>query len=235
MNDRSTAEIRAWLRAGAEVTAGLLLFSQFSNNARFAALVRITPAKYRPLLLEKLCTLAGITPPSEEARPARRRFRDDFPFLRDPDCPPELKILAADKITAHDRYIQAHERLFDCTTLDECYTTAGEAVENFLENRAIFQELDYYREHGAILGKHRIFEYLRHRQQLHGLNIVELLAEQRRLRSAIWRINDEIKKGTKPYLQAEREKRRHQKETLLAEVDKLIDAYTNAHTNLRTK
>lgn len=64
---------------------------------------------------------------------------------------------------------------------------------------------------------------------------MELLAEQRRLRSAIWRINDEIKKGTKPYLQAEREKRRHQKETLLAEVDKLIDAYTNAQTNLRAK
>ena len=211
MNDSLTAEIRAWLRAGAEVTAGLLLFSQFSNNTRFASLVKIKPAKYRPLLIEKLCTLAGITPPSEEARPARRRFRDDFPFLRAPDCPPELKILAADKITAHERYIQAHERLFDCTTLNECYTTAREAIENFQENRAIFQELDYYREHGAILGK------------------------QRRLRSAIWRINDEIKKGTKPYLQAEREKRRHQKETLLAEVDKLIDAYTNAQTNLRAK
>lgn len=133
MNDSLTAEIRAWLRAGAEVTAGLLLFSQFSNNTRFASLVKIKPAKYRPLLIEKLCTLAGITPPSEEARPARRRFRDDFPFLRAPDCPPELKILAADKITAHERYIQAHERLFDCTTLNECYTTAREAIENFLE------------------------------------------------------------------------------------------------------
>lgn len=134
MNDSLTAEIRAWLRAGAEVTAGLLLFSQFSNNTRFASLVKIKPAKYRPLLIEKLCTLAGITPPSEEARPARRRFRDDFPFLRAPDCPPELKILAADKITAHERYIQAHERLFDCTTLNECYTTAREAIENFQEN-----------------------------------------------------------------------------------------------------
>ena len=129
MNDSLTAEIRAWLRAGAEVTAGLLLFSQFSNNTRFASLVKIKPAKYRPLLIEKLCTLAGITPPSEEARPARRRFRDDFPFLRAPDCPPELKILAADKITAHERYIQAHERLFDCTTLNECYTTAREAID----------------------------------------------------------------------------------------------------------
>ena len=137
MNDSLTAEIRAWLRAGAEVTAGLLLFSQFSNNTRFASLVKIKPAKYRPLLIEKLCTLAGITPPSEEARPARRRFRDDFPFLRAPDCPPELKILAADKITAHERYIQAHERLFDCTTLNECYTTAREAIERMTACRIL--------------------------------------------------------------------------------------------------
>ncbi len=235
MNDRPTEEIRAWLRAGAEVTAGLLLFSRFSGNTRFAALVRMKPAKYRPMMIEKLCALAGIAPPQEPASPARRKFRDDFPFLRDSDCPPELKILAADKITAHDRYIRAHERLFDCTTLDECYTTAREAIEHFLENRAIFQELDYYREHGTILGKHRIFEHLQRRRQLRELDIIDLVVEQRRLRSAIWRINDEIKKGTKPHLQIEREQRRHQKEVLLADVEKLIDAYTNAHTTTRTK
>ena len=228
MNDRSAEEIRAWLRAGAEVKTGLLLFSRFSSNTRFAALVKVNPAKYRPLLIEKLCTLAGIAPLQEQPRPTRRKFRDDFPFLRDPNCPPELKILAADKITAHDCYIRAHERLFDCTTLDECYTTAREAIENFIENRAIFQELDYYREHGAVLGKHRIFEYLRRRQQLREMNIVDLLAEQRRLRSAIWRIDDELKKGTKPHLQNERMQRRRQKETLLDEVNKLIDAYTHA-------
>ncbi len=228
MNDRSRDEIRAWLRAGAEVTSGLRLFSRHSNNTRFTALVKTRPAKYRLLLIEKLCALAGISPLQEQKQPARRKFRDDFPCLRDPDCPPELKILAADKITAHDRYIRAHERLFGCATLEECYNTAREAIENFLENRAIYQELDHYREHGAVLGKHRIFEYLRHRQRLRELNVVELLAEQRRLRTAIWRINDEIKKGTKPHLQSERKQRRQQKETLLAEVNDLIDAYTHA-------
>ncbi len=221
------ATVREWIRAGAEVQSGLLLFSQNSKNARFVSLVRLNPTKYRPLLINKLCALAGVDP-NKEATPPRRRFRDDFPFLRTPDCPPELKILATDKITAHDRYIQSHERLFDCVTLDDCYQTAHEAIENFLENRAIFQELDYYREHGAILGKHRIFEYLQRRKQLDGLNIVDLLAEQRRLRSAIWRINDELKKGTKPHLQTEREQRRRQKEILLDEVNKLIDGYTHA-------
>ena len=152
-------------------------------------------------------------------------LRDDFPYLRDPDCPPELKILAADKITAHERYIQAHDHLFDCTTLDECYQTARSAIENFQENRDIFAELDYYREHHAVLGKHRIFDHLRQLRKLRGLNIVALLAEQRRLRLAIWRINDEIRKGTKPHLLTQREQRRLQKEDLLREVDNLIEAY----------
>lgn len=223
--NNSTAAVRAWLRAGAEVQSGLLLFSQFSSNTRLPILVKMNPAKYRPLLIEKLCARAGIEKQEEQAPAPHRRFRDDFPFLRDPDCPQELKILAADKITAHERYIQAHDHLFDCTTLDECYQTARAAIENFQENRSIFAELDYYREHHAILGKHRIFDHLRQLRRLKALNIVELIAEQRRLRLAIWRINDEIKKGTKPHLLTEREQRRSQKEALLTEINNLIEAY----------
>lgn len=221
----STAAVRAWLRAGAEVQSGLLLFSQFSSNTRLPVIVKMNPAKYRPLLIEKLCALAGIEKRQEQAPAPRRRFRDDFPFLRDPNCPPELKILAADKITAHERYIQAHDHLFDCTTLDECYQTARTAIENFQENRDIFAELDYYREHHAVLGKHRIFDLLRQLRKLKELSIVQLIAQQRRLRMAIWRINDEIKKGTKPHLLSEREQRRSQKEALLNEINNLIEAY----------
>jgi len=191
-NDLKTA-VQAWIRAGAEVSTGLLLLSQCSTNTRIPVMIRRNPTK--------------------------------FPFLRDSDCPQELKILAADKITAHEHYVRAHDRLFDCTTLAECFHTAREAIVNFQENRAIFAELDYYREHRPILGKHRIFEHLRRQQQLHKLNIVELLAEQRRLKSAIWRIDDEIKKGDKPHLLTAREQRKRQKQLLLDEVNKHIEAY----------
>lgn len=224
-NDLKTA-VQAWIRAGAEVSTGLLLLSQCSTNTRIPVMIRRNPTKYRPLLLERLCAAAGIELPRTEPAPTdRRRFRDDFPFLRDSDCPQELKILAADKITAREHYVRAHDRLFDCTTLAECFHTAREAIVNFQENRAIFAELDYYREHRTILGKHRIFEHLRRQQQLHKLNIVELLAEQRRLKSAIWRIDDEIKKGDKPHLLTAREQRKRQKQLLLDEVNKHIEAY----------
>lgn len=223
------AAVQTWIRAGAEVSTGLLLFSQCSKNTRLSVMVRRNPTKYRPLLIERLCTVAGIEPPRMEPMPTnRRRFRDDFPFLRDPDCPAELKILATDKITAHERYIRAHDRLFDCTSLDDCYRTARETIENFQENRAIFAELDYYREHRTVLGKHRIFEHVQQLRALEKMGIVELIAEQRRLRSAIWRIDNEIKKGDKPHLQTEREQRRRQKARLLDEVSKRIDAYNHA-------
>lgn len=224
-----TAAVSAWLRAGAEVNAGLLLFSQVSTNTRLPALVRINPTRYRHLLIERLCSLAGVdVPESVVTTPApRKRFRDDFPFLRESDCPSELKILAADKLTAYERYTRGHERLFDCTTLTECYSTAREVVGNYIENRAIFAELEYYREHHTLLGLHPIFEQLRQLRELHKLSIVQLLAKQLRLKSDIWRATDEIKKGTKPHLLAERERRLRCKKALLAEVNKLIDSYQN--------
>ncbi len=230
-----TASVNAWLRAGAEVSTGLLLFSQYSTNTRLPVLVRLNPTRYRPLLIEKLCALAGVDVPQEPTVAPRRRFRDDFPFLRDADCPPELKILASDKITAHEQYMEAHAQLFDCTSLDECYRTARVAIDSFLENRAIFAELDYYKEHHAILGKHPIFAHLRQLRKLRDLDIVELIDEQRCLRGTIWRINDEIKKGTKPHLQGERERRLQQKQTLLTEVEKLITAYQHGATDKRQR
>ncbi len=216
------------------MNAGLLLFSQMSTNTRLPRLVRIDPARYRRLLTERLCAIAGIDVPRQSTEPVpgpalpRRRFREEFPFLGERDCPPELKILAADKLTTYERYTRAHDRLFDCTTLEECYETAREVIDNFIENREIYAEMEYYREHHSILGKHRIFEHFRRLGELRRLSIVELCARQRRLRSAIWRVKDEIKKGTKPHLATERQQRLQSKEALLAEVDKLIEAYSVA-------
>jgi hypothetical protein len=229
--DNKAAAVSAWLGAGAEMNAGLLLFSRWSTNTRLPALVRINPTRYRRLLIERLCAIAGIDVPRQSTEPAtRRRYREEFPFLGDPDCPPELKILAADKLTAHQRYTQAHDRLFNCTSLDECFQTAREVIDNFVENRAIYDEMEYYREHRTVLGKHRIFSQLRRLGELRKLSIVQLMAEQRRLRSAIWRVKDEIKKGTKPHLITEREQRLRSKETLLEEVNKLIEAYNIGKT-----
>ena len=36
----------------------------------------------------------------------------------------ELKVLAADKITAYHNYVSLHERLFDCMTPEDCFGIA---------------------------------------------------------------------------------------------------------------
>lgn len=83
------------------------------------------------------------------------RFRERYPFLNSPDCPDVLKVLVADMFTAYGRYKEAHARL---QQMPESYSAEAAAeservVESYLENRAIREELDYYAEHGQLLGK----------------------------------------------------------------------------------
>lgn len=230
------SRIQNWLKAGAEIQSGLLLFSQVVKNDNLYKFIRLNPNKHYKLLKQTLCRAAGIKYEDDvtveetvTTSPAivnsTRKIRTDYPFLSSPNCPHEFKILVADKITAYHNYCEAHKELFNCTTRQQCYATAKIVVDNFLENRAIFTELDYYREHNSILGKHKIFSYLSKVDMLRRLQPKQLVAEQKRLEHAIWRTQSEIKKGDKPDLNSDREQRIATKETLLIEVQKLLKDY----------
>ena len=87
-------EIEHWLKSGAGVQEGLRLLSVYKPNPYLARMVERHPDKYRDLLIR---TLSGVGRVSVEQTASRSRpLRMDYPFLGDPDCPPELKILAAD-------------------------------------------------------------------------------------------------------------------------------------------
>lgn len=83
------------------------------------------------------------------------RFREKYTFLNSPDCPDVLKILVADMFTSFANYKAAHARLQvmaddeSVAAVKDCETV----VESYLENREIWEELEYYRENGTILGK----------------------------------------------------------------------------------
>lgn len=227
LNDKIVEDVRKWLRAGAEINAGLRLFSQVSDNRHFARMVTINPAKYRPLLISKLCGLVGIDPnlSTDQEPPSRPKFRDEYPFLRDTTCPAELKILAADKLTAWENYTAAHAALFDCITPEKCYATARKVLDNILENRRIFEELDHYREHHKPLGIHPIFERMRQIRAFKKLTIPELFRAQKRLQYRVWWYRAEIAKNDKPHLKETREARLEEYEAQLFEVDKIIATY----------
>lgn len=148
-----------------------------------------------------------------------KKFREDWTFLSKPNCPNELKILAADKITAWKNYTDKHPELFEGK---DNYATAKYIVDNFKENRAIYEELNYYKEHGKILGKHQIFAHLEKLKGFKKLNIRELLETEKKLEQNIWRIESEIKKADKPHLLADREKSLKIKQSELVEIKRQL-------------
>lgn len=94
-----------------------------------------------------------VSPATENAV----RFRERFPFLNSADCPDILKILVADMFTAYDGYLKAHRELSglpDDADEGQAFAVAKDAVENYLEDRAIWEELEHYRDNHVLLGRH---------------------------------------------------------------------------------
>ena len=122
-----------------------------------------SPSPSRPFL--------AALPPSQQAKaqpspqePAAKpvsdtlqkmiNFRKRFPFLNDPKCPDILKILVADMFTAYGKYRVAHQQLTQVPDDKMAPELTATVLDNFLEDRAIMAELEYYRDNGQLLGKH---------------------------------------------------------------------------------
>lgn len=107
--------------------------------------------------------------------------REEFPFLNDKECPDELKILVADKMTAWNVYTNAHEKLAqkEAGTLeltpDEESELVKTATEAFEENQKIYAELNTYKQTGTILGEHPIFKKLQFAREVEEMNPDELV------------------------------------------------------------
>lgn len=245
--------VKVWLKAGAIFSDGALLFRQIfgedhpfllllkSETAEGSAVLRSTlkswylrnqgDAKedYKSTIIKMLeqAQFAAATQAQTQLQPLepKVKLRDDFPFLSDPDCPYELKVLASDKITAYHNYVSGHEKLFDCTSPQEQFDAAKFVTENYIENRRIYKELEYFKKTRIILGKHPIFDRLRRFRLLSQLNVIELIKLKSKLEHNIWRTKDQIKKGDKPHLKLERERMIRQKEEEILEITRLLAKY----------
>ncbi|WP_321517449.1 hypothetical protein [uncultured Bacteroides sp.] len=116
------------------------------------------------------------------------RFREDFPFLNAPDCPDKLKVLVADMFRAYDVFREAHEQLVnmpDNTSFGEAFKEAQTAVESYLDNREMWEELEYYKENGEILGKAGCLKSLVEQKEISGLSDLDLSKQISNARSNI--------------------------------------------------
>lgn len=245
-------KVVTWMRSGAPLTEGVLLYSTLFPDPDFLRELKKNPELNRDRLYTIFCEMMDITylkftsivnehyakrnkentPGSgsedksvqkQNSTDRNRSFRTKWTFLSSAECPPELKILAADKITCWEKYTSAHQQLFNCSSLEECYQVSHRLIEAYQENRAIINELDYYQTNSTILGKHRIFANTKKFEKLKSLNVIQLVElYNKTLPHRIWRIQSEISKGDKPHLLGEREQRLADVESELAEVKRLL-------------
>ena len=79
-----------WIDSGAEVTEGLRLLNIYAPNAHLSMLVSLNPKKFACLLIKRLQNF-GTKVEKKQDRKKERTFRENWPFLSEPSCPPELK------------------------------------------------------------------------------------------------------------------------------------------------
>lgn len=150
-------------------------------------------------------------------------MRDDFPFLRDPSCPHELKILIADKITAYHNYTAAHTRLFEADSLEKTFEFSRDTVENYLDNQLIYKELNHFREKGSILGEHPIFDRLRRMDEIRSMRVGDLVTLKIRLENNLVRNRKKIRDQLNHPDSARRIERVRLMELELTEVNRLLN------------
>ena len=135
----------------------------------------------------------------------------------------ELEALASRKFKHYRAYVRLHQELSDCTDLEQCSIKCKELIDNFLDNRLIWEELNYYQLHGSLLGKHPAFAEFRRRNDLRNLSTKELVRRQEQVENNIWRVKNEMAKGNKPHLDVVRKERLAGYEKELADINKLLD------------
>ncbi len=155
------------------------------TEAEFARLPRL--AKVPTLNVSATSVPALMAPDSIESQyqevsePVRKmiRFREKYPFLNYPDCPDILKVLVADMFTAYGNYKAAFARL-QATGDADAATVASDCemvISEYLKNREIWEELEYYRDHGTVLGKAAKFREIAAAEDLSAMSDVDLISK----------------------------------------------------------
>jgi len=124
------------------------------------------------------------------------RFREKYAFLREADCPNELKVLVNDMFAAYDKFREARALLSEENPDETNATLAAETVANYLDNREMWAELDYYKENGKILGEHRIFGELNHKNEIKALTDIELVKKQNTARGNVTKNKQKLEAAT---------------------------------------
>lgn len=150
------------------------------------------------------------------------KLREEFPFLKRKDCPGVLKELVADMLTCYDDYVAGHQKLVEGVGPEEMEALSKSVVEDYLENRQIWSELDHYKKTGQILGEHPFFAWINRRDEIRQMKDADLVQLRDQLKNKIPRTKKLIKDEPDHKDTAKREERVTQFEQELLEVNTLL-------------
>lgn len=158
-------------------------------------------------------------------RPVTRpvpKLRERFTFLDDPECPVELQALVTRRISDYHQYSRLYLQLRECETIEQCADIAEKLLDAYLDNQAIFRELEFYQKHRKVLGHHPLFRHFQELTHLRSMSVRDLIREQTKTKDNIWRVKSEMAKGDKPHLDEKRRMKLQQHELKLQEINRLL-------------
>ena len=124
------------------------------------------------------------------------KLREQFPFLRDADCPDSLKLLVNDLINSYEKFKENQPKLHETLSDESASELTDIVLKDYIENKEAWKELEHYAEHGKILGKHPLFEILKEKDEISALKTEELAKKIKNLENNISRNrnkgNDEL-------------------------------------------
>lgn len=126
-------------------------------------------------------------------------------------------------LTAYDNYKQGHAALFTAETQNAIFNASRDTVENYLENRRIWKELNHYKEKGVILGEHPIFDWIRRVDQIRGMKLSDLVNLKIRLDNNLVRNRAALRRDPAGPETANRQERICRMEKELTEVNRLLN------------
>lgn len=144
--------------------------------------------------------------------PKQGYLRKEFPKLKFEDLPDDLKVLVIDARISYGKAQKAREEKFNANTDEERLEHNLTEIENRLENKLIWKELNHFQETGMVLGEHPRFAQKKEIAKLQELSREELFKKKQNFPSAISKANKAIREAGED-------------EDLIAKKKSLLDKY----------
>jgi hypothetical protein len=124
---------------------------------------------------------------------------------------------------AYDAYKAGHQELFSAKSNHEIYEISRTVVENYLNNRLIWEELNHFKKYGTILGKHPIFSWMHRLDEIRRLKVGDLVNLKIRLENNLVRNRSALRREPKHPQSVNRKDRILRFENELSEVNRLLN------------